>query len=807
MFFVDVILPLPLQNTFTYEVPAEFSVVKKGMRVVVQFGQKKFYTAIVYKIHQDSPKNYVAKSIINILDYQPIISNQQLKFWEWIANYYCCSLGDVMYSALPSVLKLTSETKLKISENVVDKRCLNDKEFLVLEALEIQKELTLAEVSKILNQKTIFPTINSLISKKVLYLLEELNEQFKPKSIRFVSCLKEDIDFKIFKNAKKQEQVFRSFIDLTKKNKSSSVTVKELLEVSSSTYKSLNALVTKGVFSVEEKEISRIEVYEKKDLISYDLSDEQQIALDQIYSCYESKDVVLLHGVTSSGKTEIFIKLIQNVISRGEQVLYLLPEIALTTQMINRLRKYFGDKVGVYHSKFNNNERGEIWSEVLNANRFPIILGTRSSIFLPFSNLGLIVVDEEHESTYKQKHISPRYNARDSAIMYANIIGAKVLLASATPSLETYYNALSQKYGLVTLSTRYGGLNMPKISIEDIKYVRHRKKMKGAFSPRLLEEIEKSLLNKQQIILFQNRRGFAPIFSCKSCGWVAKCKSCDVSLTYYKQQQMLKCHYCGYSENTVKKCKSCSSLEVQIKGYGTEKLEDELQPFFPNAIIKRLDLNTTRLKNAYQTIINDFENNNIDILIGTQMLTKGLDFDNVSLVGIINADALLNFPDFRSNERSFQLMAQVSGRAGRKSKQGNVLIQTYSANHDIINAVQSNDYVGMYHLELLERKIFNYPPYCKLLLITVSHRDYNLTNQAARELALVLRQSFSQNILGPEYPSVSRIKNLYIKNILVKIGSDLSLNQSKNHILKMVNSVKKISPYKSVRFTLDVDPQ
>ena len=390
MFFVDVILPLPLQNTFTYEVPAEFSVVKKGMRVVVQFGQKKFYTAIVYKIHQDSPKNYVAKSIINILDYQPIISNQQLKFWEWIANYYCCSLGDVMYSALPSVLKLTSETKLKISENVVDKRCLNDKEFLVLEALEIQKELTLAEVSKILNQKTIFPTINSLISKKVLYLLEELNEQFKPKSIRFVSCLKEDIDFKIFKNAKKQEQVFRSFIDLTKKNKSSSVTVKELLDVSSSTYKSLNALVTKGVFSVEEKEISRIEVYEKKDLISYDLSDEQQIALDQIYSCYESKDVVLLHGVTSSGKTEIFIKLIQNVISRGEQVLYLLPEIALTTQMINRLRKYFGDKVGVYHSKFNNNERGEIWSEVLNANRFPIILGNETygslSVDVPFES-------------------------------------------------------------------------------------------------------------------------------------------------------------------------------------------------------------------------------------------------------------------------------------------------------------------------------------------------------------------------------------------------------------------------------------
>lgn len=807
MIFVDVILPLPLQNTFTYEVPPEFSAIKKGIRVIVQFGQKKFYTAVVYKTHQKSPKNYTAKPIINILDCQPIISNQQFKLWEWIANYYCCSLGDVMNSALPSVLKLSSETKLKISENLVDKSSLNDKEFLVLEALEIQKELTLNEVSKILNQKTIFSTINSLISRKVIFLLEELNEQFKPKSIRFVYCLNKDVDFKIFKNAKRQEQVFRSFIDLTKENKSNSVTVKELLEVSSSSHKSLNALVTKGVFSIEEKEISRIDVYENEDLISFDLSDEQQIALNKIQNFYKSKDVVLLHGVTSSGKTEIFIKLIEDVISRGEQVLYLLPEIALTTQMINRLRKCFGDKVGVYHSKFNNNERGEIWSEVLNANRFPIILGTRSSIFLPFSNLGLIVVDEEHENSFKQKLISPRYNARDTAIMYANIIGAKVLLASATPSLETYHNALSQKYGLVTLSKRYGGVNMPKIDIEDIKYVTHRKQMKGTFSPRLLEEIKKSLLYKQQVILFQNRRGFAPVCSCKSCGWTAKCQSCDVSLTYHKQQQLLKCHYCGFFENIVKKCKTCSSMEVQIKGYGTEKIEEELQPFLPDAIIKRLDLDTTKSKNAYQTIINDFENNNIDVLIGTQMLTKGLDFDNVSLVGIINADALLNFPDFRSHERSFQLMAQVSGRAGRKSKQGNVIIQTYSADHNIIHAVQGNDYISMYHSELQDRKIFNYPPYCKLVLIIVSHRDYNLTNQAARELAIVLRQYFSQNVLGPEYPYVSRIKNRYLKNILVKIGSDLSLNQSKKHILKMVNSVQKLSPYRSVRFTLDVDPQ
>ncbi len=805
--YVDVILPLPLQNTFTYEVPSEFEAIEVGMRVVVQFGQKKLYTAVIFKIHNETPKNYSAKPIINVLDHKSIISNLQFKLWQWIANYYCCSLGDVMNSALPSVFKLSSETKLKITENEVDKSNLNDKEFLVVEALEIQKELTLNEVSKILNQKTIFPTIKSLISRKVLFLLEELNEQYKSKSVRFVSCLNKDVDFKIFKNAKKQEQVFCSFIDISKKNNTSSIAVKELLKVSSSSHQTLNALVRKGIFSIQEKEISRIEVYENEDLISCDLSDEQQNALNQIQESFESKEVVLLHGVTSSGKTEIFIKLIQDIIAKGKQVLYLLPEIALTTQIIHRLRKHFGDKVGIYHSKFNNNERGEIWSEVLNSNRFPIVLGTRSSIFLPYQNLGLIVVDEEHESSFKQKTSSPRYNARDTAIMYASILGAKVLLASATPSLESYYNALSQKFGLVTISNRYGGIKMPEIDIENIKYATHRKQMKGAFSTRLLKEIEKSLFNKQQVILFQNRRGYAPICTCKSCGWTAKCQSCDVSLTYHKQHQLLKCHYCGYSEQLDMKCKACSSNEVQIKGYGTEKLEEELQPFFPDSIIKRLDLDTTRKKNAYQTIINDFENRNIDILIGTQMLTKGLDFDHVSLVGIINADTLLNFPDFRSYERSYHLMTQVAGRAGRKNKQGKVLIQTYSANHYIIHAVKRNDYLSMYHSELLERKTFNYPPYCKLLSIIVSHRDYNLTNQAARKLALVLRRSFGQNVLGPEYPAVSRIKKRYLKNILVKIGADLSLNQSKKHILNIIDSLLKMSQYKSVRFIIDVDPQ
>jgi len=803
--YVDVILPLPLQNTFTYEVPSEFEGVIEGMRVVIQFGQKKFYTAIVYKLHNNEPDKYRAKPILNVLDSQPIISSKQFELWKWLANYYCCSLGDVMHSALPSVLKLSSETKLKIEDKEIDKKKLNDKEFLVVEALEFQNELTLNEVSKILNQKTIFPTIKSLLDRKIISLLEELNEEYRPKVVRVVSCIDQNVDDLVFKNAKKQAQVYHSFFDLIKERNSTSIAVSELLKYSSASHQTLNALVGKGIFSIEEKVVSRIETYENEDLISFELSEDQQNALEQIKDSFETKDVVLLHGVTSSGKTEVFIKLIKEAINRGEQVLYLLPEIALTTQIINRLRKHFGDKVGVYHSKFNNNERGEIWSEALKGNRFPIILGTRSSIFLPFQNLGLIVVDEEHENTFKQRQPSPRYNARDTAIKYANILGSKVLLASATPSIESYYNASSGKYGLVSLDKRYGGVKMPEIDVVYIKYVTHRKQMKGAFSPQLIEEVGKSLEKKEQIILFQNRRGFAPVSVCKSCAWTASCKSCDVSLTFHKQQQLLKCHYCGYSEHPVKKCKSCGSLDVLMKGYGTEKLEEDLQPYFPKATIKRLDLDTTRKKNAYQSIINDFENRNIDILIGTQMITKGLDFDHVSLVGIINADALLNFPDFRSYERSYQLMAQVAGRAGRKHKQGKVLIQTYSANHEIIESVKNNDYLKMYQSELSERKVFNYPPFCKLISIIVSHKDYNVTNQSARELAIVLRQSFS-NVLGPEYPAVSRVKNRYLKNILVKVGADLSLHQSKRHIMSVVDRISKLQQYRSVRFTLDVDP-
>ena len=806
MIFADVILPLPLKNVFTYEVPKDFYDLKVGMRVIVQFGQKKFYTALVYTTHNSPPSNYTPKQIQEVLDSQAVVSEAQFRLWNWMSEYYCCTLGEIMNSALPSALKLSSETKLILESTQIQKSDLTDKEYLVIEALEQKKELSLKEVSAILNQKTIFPVINTLLKRNIISLLEEINEKYRPKTIRKVKLVNELIDESVLKNAKKQKLIVKHFTNLSKELNTDSVPVSHLLKSASASHQALNSLIEKGLFSVYEDEISRLEHFEKEDLISFDLSPVQQQAFNQITTNFEEKDVALLHGVTSSGKTEIYIKLIREAIDKGQQVLYLLPEIALTTQIINRLRKHFGDLVGVYHSKFNNNERAEIWNEVQNSGRFPVILGTRSSIFLPFSNLGLIIVDEEHENTFKQQQPSPRYNARDTVIKYAQLLNAKVLLASATPSLESYHNALQDKYALIELNERYGGVNMPKIDVEDIKYVTHRKQMKGAFSPKLLQSIEDALSKNEQVILFQNRRGFAPVSECKSCGWTAKCVSCDVSLTYHKHQKVLKCHYCGYSEQPVKRCKPCGSMEVIIKGYGTEKLEEELQPFFTDAVIKRLDLDTSRKKYAYDSLIHDFENRKIDILIGTQMITKGLDFNNVSLVGVINADSLLNYPDFRSHERSYQLMAQVAGRSGRKEKQGKVIVQTYSAEHDIIKSVKDNDYMSMYKSEISERELFNYPPFCKLISITVSHKDYELTNHAARELAIHMRAAFDKCVLGPEYPVVSRVKNRYLKNIILKIGNNLSLKKSKKHLLELVETLNKHPKYLSVRFTIDVDP-
>ena len=805
--YVDVILPLPIANLYTYEVPAKYQNLEIGTRVVVQFGPKKIYTALIHSIHQNCPQKHLAKPILEVLDQRRIVTDKQIEFWEWMSSYYSCNLGDVMNAALPSAFKLSSETVLLLEDADYDKSVLSDEEFLIVAAIEKQDKISFDEVSKILDKKRVFPIIKNLIERNIVVLQEELNDKYQPKFIRSLELVSDKkIDLSVFKNAKKQSQIFQEIYSRKQKNPDQIIEVSEIVSALNTSHATINTLVEKGFLNIEKIQKDRILEHELDSPISKDLSKVQLKSLDQIKDYFKKKNVVLFHGVTSSGKTEVYVKLIEDAIQKGQQVLYLLPEIALTTQIINRLRKYFGDQIGVFHSKFNNSERLEVWNEVLNGKRFPIVLGARSALFLPFTNLGLVIVDEEHENTFKQMNPAPRYNARDSAIKYAHMHGAKVLLGSATPSIESYYNASNAKYGLVELFERFGGVQMPEVEIEDIKYVRHRKLMKGSFSPKLLEQIGVALENKEQVILFQNRRGFAPVSECKECGWTAKCISCDVSLTFHKKIDLLKCHYCGFSENPVKRCKSCGGLEVEVKGFGTEKIEEELQPHFPEAAISRMDLDTTSRKNAHQEIIHDFENKRIDILIGTQMVTKGLDFDNVSIVGVLNADSLLNFPDFRSHERSFQLMVQVSGRAGRKKKQGKVLIQTYSKDHEIIDAVKNSDYLSMYKSELRERQLFKYPPYCKLIKIVVSHKDYNTTNQAARDLAILLRQTFSGNVLGPEYPVVSRVKNRFLKNILIKVDSENSPSKVKMHLRKLIELLNQKLEYRSVRFTIDVDP-
>ncbi len=807
MRFADVILPIPLNGLFTYEIPPNLEEVENGMRVIVPFGHKKVYTAIVYRTHKREPQNYRAKPIFERLDLQPIISPTQFSLWEWISTYYCCGLGDVMNAALPSALKLSSQTKIhKIpSDNPIS--ILTEKEQMVMNALENKSELTFHDVSKLLSKTSVFPVINALISKNIIGTFEEVTERYKSKRQRMVMLASPLVDnTDIIKKAPKQWQLLQQFIQLSNEKTSSEMSVQFLLRHSNSNHACLNALIKKGIFKTFEKEVSRLHEVVKHSPLPLTLSPQQVLAHAALKNSLATKNVVLFHGVTSSGKTEVLIQLIKEVIENHQQVLYLLPEIALTTQLIRRLRQHFGDSIAVYHSKFSNNERMEIWNEVKNTNRFSVVLGTRSALFLPFKQLGLIVIDEEHEITFKQHHSVPKYNARDTAIKYAQIHDAKVVLASATPSLESYYNAQSKKYGLVELNERYGGVKLPEIDIVDIKYWSHRKLMKGAFSPILLDHINEALEKKKQVILFQNRRGFAPLNMCGFCGFTTQCVSCDVSLTYHKNQDVLKCHYCGHTEPISKNCRSCGSNEMNVKGYGTEKIEEELQPFFPSSKISRLDLDTTKKKNAYDQIITDFENGTIDILIGTQMITKGLDFKNVSLVGIINADGVLNFPDFRSFERSFQLMSQVAGRAGRKGKQGKVIIQTYSADHDIIQAVQKNDFSAMYQTQMTERKAFNYPPFCKLISISVKHKNLELTNQAARDLAIHLRATFKEQVLGPEYPSVSRIKNRFIKKILLKIGPGVSLNKSKSYLMNVIQSLNQSKPYRAVRFEIDVDP-
>ncbi|MCK5824671.1 MAG: primosomal protein N' [Ichthyobacteriaceae bacterium] len=815
-YFADIIVPVSIEQTFTYECTADdFSNIELGSRVVVQFGKSKYYTGIVFNKHNVEPFGFKPKFIEQILDEKPIVNTTQLKLWQWVADYYMSSLGEVYRNVVPSSLKLESETKLLRNPDFTEDLSgeLTDAEYLVYEALNYKNALTVAEVSGIISKKNPLPIIKTLIEKGVILPVEEIKDRYKPKVenyIRFTDLMEEEGELqKVFSTlgrAKKQYELLLKFISV-KTQTQQAVKVKDLLELANASRASLNGLADKEILEIYSEEVSRL-VKPSNDLENQKtLSVDQLTAYDEIKSGFEKYDTVLFQGVTSSGKTEVYVKLIQEQLELNKQVLFLVPEIALTTQLINRLVKYFGEKIGVYHSKFNASERVEVWNTVNeHIGKYQIVLGPRSALFLPFSDLGLIIVDEEHESTFKQYDPAPRYNARDMSIVLAYIHKAKVLLGSATPSLESVFNVKNKKYGYVALDKRYGNILMPKIEIADIKEDHQKKKMRSHFGERLFLEMEETLLAKKQIILFQNRRGFAPVVECETCGTTPECPHCDVSLTFHKNSNHLKCHYCGYSIPMIRKCQSCGSPKLDTKGLGTEQIEDEVLKLFPGAIVARLDLDTTRKKYAYQDIIMKFENREIDILIGTQMVTKGLDFDNVALVGVLNADSMLNFPDFRAHEKAYQLMSQVAGRSGRKGDRGKVIIQTFNPYHQIIQQVSRNDFSGMVKDQLYDRSSYYYPPYYRLIKITLKHKDKAKLDKAAFNVAESLRGLKGAIVLGPDYPSVARIRNLYNKVILIKTANNKDLGSSKLYVKRVFHSFNEVKEYRSIRVVIDVDP-
>ncbi|MDB5137371.1 MAG: priA [Mucilaginibacter sp.] len=812
--FVEVILPLAIAKNYTYRVPFQMNKeVAIGKRVVVQFGKSKLYTAIISAINKQAPEKYEAKYLMDILDNRPVVTTQQLQFWQWLAEYYMCNMGEVMNAALPSALKLASETKIVLNKDFeIDKPSLHDKEYLIVEALELQPELTVGDIVKLLGQKTVMPILKLMFEKNIIHISEEVSERYKPRKRTFLTLNpiyhNQDNLRELFpileKRAPKQADALLAYIKMARHQKN--ISKNELIEESGAGDSSIKSLIEKEIFIAEEKNVSRLYFDEEEFSSDFQLSAQQQDALQGIKEQFEQKDVILLHGVTSSGKTQIYIRLIEEMINAGKQVLYLLPEIALTTHIIERLRQYFGSSIGVYHSRFNDNERVEVWQKVLN-HEYKVILGARSSVFLPFNELGMIIVDEEHETSYKQFDPAPRYNARDAAIYLANMYQGKVLLGSATPSFESYYNARLHKYGLVELKERFGGVELPKTEVVSITDETKKKTMQSHFTSVLMEDMKNALVNKEQVILFQNRRGYAPLLICKVCAYTPKCINCDVSLTYHKSSGKLHCHYCGYKEDSPSICPACGSTHLEYKGFGTEKVEDELSLLLPQAKITRMDLDTTRSKNSLQNILNDLEEKKIDILVGTQMVAKGLDFSDITVIGIINADSLLKYPDYRANERSFQMLAQVSGRAGRRGKQGKVVIQTYDPNHRVIKQVIENDYQDLYLTEMAERKSFKYPPFYRIINLDIKHKNSDILYNQAEYLATELRKNFGDRVIGPEFPLVGRIRNYYIKSIMLKFEKDgISINRVKTVIRDVITQFQTTKLSKGSIVQPDVDP-
>ncbi|KGO92547.1 replication restart helicase PriA [Flavobacterium subsaxonicum] len=813
-YFTQVILPLALPKSFTYSVnEAEYAYLKSGMRVAVPFGKNKIYTGLVIELHQNPPQLYQAKEIHQILDDNPIVTETQLQHWNWIAEYYMCTIGEVYKSALPGGFILESETIITSQKDFNPLEiALTDEEYLVYEALQTQSALKVQEVVSILNKKTILPVINRLIAKNAVSLQEEISEKYKPKTTRYIRLQPEFLQesqlselMELLSRAQKQREAVLQYFQLHAAEKKP-VTVKKLTEAGT-TAAVIKSLIDKGVFEEYFLEEDRVQ-FTGSGNAAFNLSEKQQGAFDEIKASFDKHAVTLLHGITSSGKTEIYIRLIEEFINSGKQVLYLLPEIALTTQLVVRLTAYFGNKVAVFHSKYTNNERVETWQQVLEASaKAQVVIGARSALFLPFQKLGLIIIDEEHEQTFKQQDPAPRYHARDAAIVLANMFGAKVLLGSATPSIESYSNVNAGKYGYVALKERFGKVLPPEIILVDIKDKYKRKRMTGHFSDTMTEAIAETLALGKQVILFQNRRGFSPWIECMTCGHVPQCPQCDVSLTYYKYKNQLRCHYCAYHIANPTHCHQCHSTDISSKGFGTEQIELELKTLFPDKNSWRMDQDTTRGKHGYEKIIDSFKNREIDILVGTQMLAKGLHFDNVGLVGILNADNMLFQPDFRAFERAYQMMVQVAGRAGRKEDRGTVLIQTYNPLHNVIRQVTENDYEGMFKEQIYERHNFKYPPYFRLVRIILKHKDYEKLKNASLWLHNVLMQHLNNiPVLGPEEPGISRIRNEYIRAIMIKIPPGAALGNTKRTIGKILESLDAVPQYRSVKVTVNVDP-
>jgi primosomal protein N' (replication factor Y) len=820
--FADVILPLPLEGTFTYSLPKSFAnLVQVGCRIIVPFGTTKFYSAIVVRLHDTIP-SYTTKDAMELLDSSPIVTNTQIKLWEWIADYYLCTIGDVYKAALPSGMKLESESKVIYNQEFIADDTLTPSEEKIIQAMEDESVQSLSSLQKKTGIKNILPVIKRLLEKEAIRIKEEIKRTYKPRFMTYVritddffneSQLNETLSQ--LKRSAKQTELLMQYISLSgvsaalalqNKQLLRETTRQELMEGAACTPSILKALCQKGILELYQKPVGRIaQQYLPTDLIMHPLSADQERAKEQILVDWKNKDVCLLHGVTSSGKTEVYIHLIKKIIEEGKQVLFMLPEIVLTAQLTDRLKRVFGDRLGVYHSRYPDAERVEVYQKMLSDSPYDIIVGVRSSIFLPFRNLGLIIIDEEHETSFKQQDPAPRYQARNVALMMAKTAKAKTLLGSATPSLESYYNAKTGKYGLVQLHKRYGNVQLPQIEVVNMREMARKKMMVGPFTPQLVERIRQALQENKQVILFQNRRGYAPMMECKTCGWTPRCQKCDVSLTLHRNMRQLTCHYCGTSYPIPQKCPNCEEQQLMGRGYGTERIEDCLQEIFPTARIARMDLDTTRSRQHYEQIISDFQHFKTDILVGTQMVTKGLDFERVSVVGILNASTMLNQPDFRSYEHAFQMMEQVAGRAGRKDEQGYVVLQTQDVEASAIKQVVQHDYSAMYEEQMQERSLFRYPPYCRIIYVYMKHRDERVLENLSRDYANLLKQIFGQRILGPDTPPIAKVQMMFIRKIIVKIELTASMAEARKRLREIQHYVTSLPQYKSALIYYDVD--